>query len=492
MKGNRLRVYINPLIAPNLFGGYVDVSDDVDFSSIGSIDRNLDNTDYNIGIYRTSNISLTFRNDSGYYSDVGQPTSIFLYRRGGSKVKITWQQEQDGFKAGFFKAGNISCGPEIELFEGLLNDDSLTLDLSTREETFSLLGLESVLNGVGVNFAALTIAGQPLTLITIASPGVLTAVAHGLVVGNPIQLATTGTLPSGLVEGTTYFVQEVLTADTFTLASALSGAAINTTGSYSGTVSYQVLSGQLLSDVLKTILNQTAITNVLAFDATQINVGVDNVLDSIADAQNKDVLTVLQDLLLLSNSVFFIQNNTLVVAPRTPSVDVKKTFYGQSSIDGQESIQTLNNIKNGMNQLFNYFYWTPSNNVAKNATSITKYGQVSKSFNQTYVADVAKQTTILNSLLNEFGFPKQSMDLYTPVSYENFGLALLNQITVDFPPMYLPGNSPFPIDGTAICGQAVLPAAVWTFTERVENPYKLLGTSFDPSTWLMKLTLRRI
>jgi hypothetical protein len=72
--------------------------------------------------------------------------------------------------------------------------------------------------------------------VTIASPGVATRVAHGLVAGSPVKLATTGALPTGLVAGTVYFVISAgLTADAFELALTPGGAAINTTGSQSGT-----------------------------------------------------------------------------------------------------------------------------------------------------------------------------------------------------------------------------------------------------------------
>jgi hypothetical protein len=72
--------------------------------------------------------------------------------------------------------------------------------------------------------------------VTIASPGVLTKVAHGLVAGNAVKLVTSGALPTGLVAGVTYWVISAgLTADNFELALTPGGAAINTTGTQSGT-----------------------------------------------------------------------------------------------------------------------------------------------------------------------------------------------------------------------------------------------------------------
>lgn len=70
--------------------------------------------------------------------------------------------------------------------------------------------------------------------ITIANPGVVTRAAHGLANGDPVCFTTTGALPTGLTAGTIYYALDV-TTDTFKLAATVGGAAIETTGSQSGT-----------------------------------------------------------------------------------------------------------------------------------------------------------------------------------------------------------------------------------------------------------------
>lgn len=81
--------------------------------------------------------------------------------------------------------------------------------------------------------------------VTIASPGVFTALEtggnsswsvqeHGLQNTAEVQLTTTGALPTGLSAGVTYYVVN-RTATTFQLSLSSGGAAINTSGSQSGT-----------------------------------------------------------------------------------------------------------------------------------------------------------------------------------------------------------------------------------------------------------------
>lgn len=73
--------------------------------------------------------------------------------------------------------------------------------------------------------------------VTIATPGVMTWTAHGLVSGQRIQLTTTGALPTGLAINTTYWIT-VINANTFNLSSSLANAQaatfIATSGSQSG------------------------------------------------------------------------------------------------------------------------------------------------------------------------------------------------------------------------------------------------------------------
>jgi len=85
---------------------------------------------------------------------------------------------------------------------------------------------------------------QMAVSISIAAPGVLTtAVAHGLVVGDRVRLASTGALPTGLAVTTDYYVVSVPSSTTFTLAATVGGTAITTSGTQSGTHTLSVWRG---------------------------------------------------------------------------------------------------------------------------------------------------------------------------------------------------------------------------------------------------------
>ena len=83
-----------------------------------------------------------------------------------------------------------------------------------------------------------------LTSISNASPAVFTLTAHGLSIGDPVVLSTTGALPAGLTVGTIYYVATTsFGANSFkvsdTLAHALAGTnLIDTSSAGSGTHSF--------------------------------------------------------------------------------------------------------------------------------------------------------------------------------------------------------------------------------------------------------------
>lgn len=72
--------------------------------------------------------------------------------------------------------------------------------------------------------------------VTIASPAVFTFNSHGLVAGDAVVFTTTGALPTGLTAGTVYYVIATgLTTNNFEVATTVGGAAVNTSGTQSGT-----------------------------------------------------------------------------------------------------------------------------------------------------------------------------------------------------------------------------------------------------------------
>ncbi|MFA5161137.1 MAG: hypothetical protein WC421_02735 [Elusimicrobiales bacterium] len=96
------------------------------------------------------------------------------------------------------------------------------------------------LNGATLSRSAYAALFQKLVptfaaTISIASPAVISAPAHGLSIGDNVRFTTNGSLPTGLAAGTVYYViADGFSADAFEVSASPGGAAVVTSGSQSG------------------------------------------------------------------------------------------------------------------------------------------------------------------------------------------------------------------------------------------------------------------
>lgn len=160
--------------------------------------------------------------------------------------------------------------------------------------------------------------------ITIASPGVVTWTAHGMSTFglSPVVLSTSGALPTGLVAGTIYWtVPGTVTANTFQLATsianAIAGTAINTTGSQSGT--------------------QTAASSISVATGTNTTITAINL-----SAGDWEVTGASSFLPAATTSVTYVQSNmSLVLSTTDASLDrITGLAFGAGSTIGANGITT--------------------------------------------------------------------------------------------------------------------------------------------------------
>lgn len=133
------RIFFTPLIGENTYGDVVDVTQDVDVTdfvkSVGTIQREIDNGDYDIGIFTFGDITLNMINFSRKFNTPDDARSMFKFKRDRCKVEIIFY-DQDATASTRFK--------------GLINDDATRLDLNTSVIRFKVLSLDSILRQVQV------------------------------------------------------------------------------------------------------------------------------------------------------------------------------------------------------------------------------------------------------------------------------------------------------------------------------------------------------
>ncbi len=150
----KIRTYISTFDLAGDYKPFEDIS--IEVLRVGDVDISIDNTDFEIGLIKNSNLKLTVRNDGGKFSDPGNFNSIFELKRKDSKVRITWDRRETPLICGFFMPGKEMLGEEVVLFEGILNEVTSTQNILEQDVEFNILGYESKLQEIEVPFSSLS------------------------------------------------------------------------------------------------------------------------------------------------------------------------------------------------------------------------------------------------------------------------------------------------------------------------------------------------
>lgn len=148
----RYRVYIKPFDdSGNYVPDFIEVTNDV--NKLTNTGQSIDNTEYDVGIIKNTNITLTLKNDKGYYSSPLDLRSMFRTKRKNSLVKITFDMGDYPLICNFFKAGGEILNYEQTIFTGVLNETNSAIDVFKQQISFTCLGFESLLNEIPFPFA---------------------------------------------------------------------------------------------------------------------------------------------------------------------------------------------------------------------------------------------------------------------------------------------------------------------------------------------------
>ena len=141
------QVLITPLVGKDVYGTQVDVTKDVEIddfvkdSGISTIKREVDNGDFDIGVFVFDSINLTCLNFDGKFSGINDSRSMFKYQRDKARITIN-----------FF---NGESNTPDSSFRGILDDRATKLDFGKNEIKFKLLSNDSIINRVKVPAASI-------------------------------------------------------------------------------------------------------------------------------------------------------------------------------------------------------------------------------------------------------------------------------------------------------------------------------------------------
>lgn len=155
---SRFTCFIIPFNDDGLYGEAVDVTNDVDMSSLSTIRREVDQNQYNVGVLTYGEFNLKLRNEHGRYSTPEVFESIFRLKRAGSIFQVFWQLQDEGPYCGIAVCGEEYLSESIKVFEGLITDEATRDNINNRHTSFNVLSMESLLSKIEVPFSSLLLA----------------------------------------------------------------------------------------------------------------------------------------------------------------------------------------------------------------------------------------------------------------------------------------------------------------------------------------------
>lgn len=251
-------------------------------------------------------------------------------------------------------------------------------------------------------------------------------------------------------------------------------------------------SGILASDALFTLCSRGEIVEHITVDAANINPANDITIDDPSAFDGKKLDTVLTELMLLTNSVMFVnQAGAMIVRDREHTRRVMLELRLRAANGLPDNIYALRNYNTGRQRTKNYWSWSGSTIVAKSSDyDLNKFGVTKKSVSSDAITTAATKQAILDGLRDQWQYPKRELEVTT--DYLANEVTFFDTVVCDVQPT-LGGTTEFPVAGSCLAdGSVVCPIFVSGLHIDSAIGFKILSIKHDLAAFKTTLKLREI
>lgn len=247
-----------------------------------------------------------------------------------------------------------------------------------------------------------------------------------------------------------------------------------------------VTNGQNFSTAIYNLLNRTEITSLLTLDLSNISPKVNESVEDASWFSGKQLKQAVNGLLLASNSIMKIVNNTIYISGRSESSTVRFQFYAKGSTQPANVID-MRGYSNGLRRVITR---ASVNGVTRDAQDdlIDLYGAHLKTLDLGFITSQATNSAIAQDLVNEFQYPKPELELTT--DFLGNEIDLLDMVTIDNEGTIL-DESPA-LYGRAVYGTGTYVKRQTGVKLRPVEGFKVLGVTHDFRQYTTTLKLRSI
>lgn len=159
------RFYLSVPTAQGEYSDFQEITEYVLESSVGRLTQKLSSNEYDIGTIKFNKITIHLDNKSALFSEVGNVLSMFTYKRDETILRITWDSNNQPIYCGSTPCGHAFLDAPVEVYKGLLEDNSSKFDAELQIQKFNFLGLASVIGKTQVPFSSLSVSDDIETTV---------------------------------------------------------------------------------------------------------------------------------------------------------------------------------------------------------------------------------------------------------------------------------------------------------------------------------------
>jgi hypothetical protein len=332
-------------------------------------------------------LEMKRRYNSGYETD-WQDLSTYLLS--GSDLKVTAKLDFDSFGYGEFKTSNLNFMLNNTL--GYFNDEN---------DFYSFFSNTVSRHYTKVRYKAGYYDG---------ADKVDEIVFTGLVNEKEIQ----NNFIKGTIEFTVLSLNQIL-HETFVSSGSLS-------------------STNYFSQMVSAMMNTTMVSDYISYSAGNINPDTNLYFDAPTYYEDKPIAEVLNEICKRANSVWYIENDALIVRNRVLNTNMPFNFIGGSAQKYSTNILEIESYDEGFSKLINTVIYKTDQTYQETASSelLAKYGQNSTVFESTDITDSATISSLSTAIIDEWKYPKKRIVL-TTVYMPNV-IDFLDRCTISYKP----------------------------------------------------------
>ncbi len=244
--------------------------------------------------------------------------------------------------------------------------------------------------------------------------------------------------------------------------------------------------GQTFKAALFNLLNRSEIKTLLEVDIVNITPKVNLIIDNSDWFSGKSLQGAITALLLASNSILKIANNTVYIASRAQSASVRFQFYGKGA-RRPPNILSIKNLNTGMARVITQVMVNETTFDADDDL-VDLYGLSLKSADCGFITDPEAVSSIAADILREFGYPKQELELTT--DYLGNEIELLDMVTIDNEGSLIEARPA--VYGRAVYGDSLYVKRRGGARLRPIEGFKILSIAHDYNALTTTLKLRSV